>query len=106
MQGISNTRHKRMHEALLQLEEIMKDCGCAADSNEICKKRKQLEKSYSIYIDLLEKLSVHILTYEDLHNDIKVNTVSKKLAGLKKMIKPVSHNFIQLRDAITNYYGT
>jgi DNA-dependent RNA polymerase auxiliary subunit epsilon len=105
MQGISNNRHKRMTEALLQLEEIMKDYGHDADSNEMRKKRQLLENSYHIYIEMLEKLSVHILVYEELHDDIRVNTVSKRLARLKKVIKPVSQNFIQLRDAIASFHG-
>lgn len=105
MQGISNNRHKRMTEALLQLEEIMKDYGNDTESKEMRKKRQLLENSYHTYIEMLEKLSVHILVYEELHDDIRVNTVSKRLAKLKKVIKPVSHNFIQLRDAIASFHG-
>lgn len=106
MQGISNARHKRLNDALLLLEDLMNEGGYIADAKIMQVKRKQFEDSYSIYIDLLEKLSAHIFEYEELYVDIKVNTVGKKLSNLKKMIKPVNHDFVLLKEAIINYYGT
>lgn len=106
MQGISNTRHRRMYDALLKLEHVMKDCGDMDDAQEMSLKRQQLESSYKAYIQLLERLSIHIFEYEELYGDIKANAVGKKLVRLKKMIKPVNDNFAQLKDAIASHYGT
>jgi nucleosome binding factor SPN SPT16 subunit len=106
MQGISNTRHRRMYDALQKLEQVMKDCGEIKDAQEMSLRRQQLESSYRSYIQLLETLSVHIFEYEELYGDIKANAVAKKLARLKRMIKPVNDNFAQLKDAIASHYGT
>lgn len=105
MQGISNMRHARLNKALLQLEEIMLECGLELDAMEVRGKRQQIAQSFDLYIQLLEKLSVHILQYEELHDDIRINTVNKRLVKLKKTVKPVSSNFLQLREAIASYYG-
>jgi len=106
MQGISNNRHQRMSDALIKLEQVMKDCGDLSDSDEMSLRRKQLDNSYKVYIQMLERLSVHILEYEELYSDIKANAVAKKLTRLKKMIKPLNNNFAQLKDAIASHYGT
>lgn len=106
MQGINNARHKRLDDALIQLESLMNESGFKADAKEMQLKRKQLDSSYGAYIDLLEKVSAHIAEYEELYTEIKVNTVGKKLTNFKKIISPVNHDFVLLKDAIVNYYGT
>lgn len=106
MQGISNARHKRLDDALVQLEDLMNEGGYTADAKLMQSKRMKLEESYHTYIDLLERLSAHIFEYEELYTEIKVRTVGRKLNNLKKMIKPVNQDFVLLKEAIINYYGT
>lgn len=106
MQGISNARHKRLNDALSQLEGFLYENGYITDSMMMQSKRKKLEQSYAVYIELLEKLSAHIFEYEELYTDIKIHTVGKKLSGLKKLIEPIDDDFVLLKEAIKSYYGT
>lgn len=106
MQGISNARHKRLEDALSQLEVFLYENGYITDSMVMKSKREKLERSYLLYIELLEKLSAHIFEYEELYTEIKVHTVGKKLSNLKKLIQPVDDDFVLLKEAIISYYGT
>lgn len=106
MQGINYGRHKRLGDSLLQMEQLMSTLGYAEAAEEMKAQRGQMENSHAVYIRLLEDLSAHIFAYEELYTDIKVNTLGKKLAALKKMISPFSTNSIQLKETIANHYGT
>lgn len=107
MHGISKSRHEHLHNAMLQMEELLssndRDCGFlhqAADYD------RELESMYQNYERLLKELSSQITAYEILYSEVKVQFLGRKLKELKKEIPSEMPAFAMLQASIRLTYGT
>ncbi len=75
-------------------------------SAELKEKRKELENSHEVYLEMLNALAFHISVYEDLFADIKVKYVGNRLKELKKSVQPNSIAAEKLKESISLAYGT
>lgn len=128
MKAISHRQHKLLTAALLEVESLLSDIkqnwtepssqvslqlvkmmphlqARQAASAELKAKRKELENSHQVYLDMLDALAFHIATYEDLFTTIKVQYVGNRLKELKKLIQPNSIASERLRASISLAYG-
>ena len=108
MQGISQSKHQHLVDALLHLEMLLSkdDDATGADLQQAADYRLELEGMHRQYESLLIELSKVIVDYQDLFGRVKVQFLSKKLKTLKKQI-PVDKPAMRLLvKNIQVAYGT
>jgi soluble cytochrome b562 len=104
MQGISQSKHQHLVDALLQMEQVLKqNRECVEQAVEY---RVELESMHKNYERLLDKLANQISEYEALYAHVKIQYVGKKLKELKKEIPVEKPAFALLTENIRLAYGT
>lgn len=102
MRGINRSKHSHLISALAQLQGLLR--GDPA-MQEITVYLEELEKMYKNYEQNLTELSVLIAEYEDMHNEVKVQYLGKKLKELRKGIPADNPDFVMLIENIRLGYG-
>lgn len=107
MQGINQSKHQHLLDALLQMERLLvseqRECACVHQTAEY---RRELEDMHLNYRRLLDELSRQISAYEDLFSQVKTQYLGKKLKELKKKIPTEKPAFVRLVENIRLTYGT
>lgn len=107
MEGISQSKHQHMGDALLHLEMLLgSDDATGAGLQQAADYRLELEGKHQQYEGLLADLSKVIVDYQGLFVRVKVQFLSKKLKMLKKQV-PVDKPAMRLLvKNIQVAYGT
>ncbi|TDQ08261.1 hypothetical protein [Pedobacter metabolipauper] len=101
MQGINKARHLHLVDALLQLEDLIAGLEMSPEPYaELKSKRLELEDSYRVYLNILDRLAFHIATYEDLFMEVKVQYAVNHFKELKKQVQPKSLAAEKLKESI------
>ncbi|EOR95761.1 hypothetical protein ADIARSV_1074 [Arcticibacter svalbardensis MN12-7] len=107
MHGISKSRHEHLHNALLQMEELLASNGRDSGfSQQAVDYNLELEAMYQNYEQLLKELSRQITAYEILYSEVKVQFLGKKLKELKKRIQAEKPAYLVLQASIKLAYCT
>ena len=101
MQGINKSRHEHLHNAMLQMEELLSssDLYCSI-LHQTADYSQKLVSMYQNYERLLNELSRQITDYEILYIEVKVQFLGKKLKELKKEIPAEKPAFSALQASI------
>jgi len=107
MQAISKARHKHLVDALLQLEDLLKErLVNDSDLGQALIYREEIETMMSNYDRLVQELAIQIGDYLELYDRAKIKFLSVKLKELKKEIPKRSLVFPLLQQNIREAYGT
>ncbi|MBE9586219.1 hypothetical protein IM792_17320 [Mucilaginibacter sp. JRF] len=107
MQGISDTRHRQLVDALLQLENLLcENLDRDSDMQTAGELRAQLETTHANYNKQIVVLSELIQDYHNLFNKIKLQFIAPKLKELRKKAHKRDRIYPSLVQNIQHVYGT
>lgn len=107
MQGISQSKHQHLMDALLHLENLLsRDFTQDTDRQQAGELRSELEAMHSKYNVQMRILFDLIVDYEELFHKAKVQFLSPKLKELRKRVSQDQPVFGQLVENIKLVYGT
>jgi len=107
MQGISQSKHQHLVDALLQLENLLnRDFKQDTDKQHASELRSELEAMHRKYDEQMRELFDLILDYQDLFNKAKIQFLSPKLKELRKQVPQNTRLYTVLTENIQLAYGT
>lgn len=107
MQGISNSKHQHLVDALLHLEQLLSgDFKQVTDKQQAAELKHELEAMHNRYNQQVLELSDLILDYQDLFQKTKMQFLSPKLKELRKQVPQDKPVFSLLAENIHLVYGT
>ncbi|WP_147321960.1 hypothetical protein [Mucilaginibacter conchicola] len=107
MQGISDTRHRQLVDALLQLENVLNDRGGAPkDIEKAADHRRQLIEMKANYDHFVSQLAQQIDAYFAEYEKAKVKFLGVKSRELKRQIAREARMFELHRNNGYKGYGT
>lgn len=107
MQGISQSKHQHLIDALLKLEKLLgKDFKQDADRQQAAVYHMELDAKHTEYERLLLELSHVIDGYNQLFEKVKIQFLSPKLKEMRKNVPQDKAVFTLLRENIHIVYGT
>jgi hypothetical protein len=106
MQGISDTRHRQLVDALAKLENALSERGGTPnDINKAAVHRRQLIEMKANYDHFVSQLAKQIDAYFEEYDKAKVKFLGVKLRELKRQIAREAKMF-NLHNDIRRNYGT
>lgn len=107
MQGISQSKHQHLVDALLQLERLLSiDIKQDTDKQQAAELRQTLETLHGQYHQQVKELSDLILDYQNLFQKTKLQFLSPKLKELRQQVPQDKPVFPLLAENIRLVYGT
>lgn len=107
MQGINQSKHQHLVDALLQLENLLyMDSKANADLQQAAELRQQLETMRRDYNRQIAELAELIADYQQLFNKAKIQFLSPKLKELRKQVPQNTKLYTVLTENIQLAYGT
>lgn len=107
MQGINQSKHQHLVDALLQLENLLyMDSKANADLQQAAELRQQLETMRRDYNRQIAELAELIADYQQLFNKAKMQFLSPKLKALRKQVPHDKTVFQLLVENIQVVYRT
>lgn len=106
MQGISNSKHQHLVNALLHLENLLsKQCEQNTDKQLAGELRLELETLHNSYSKQVNALADLIGDYHELFSKAKIQFLSPKLKELKKQAEQDAQIMPVLAQNIRLMYG-
>lgn len=107
MQGINNSKHRHLVDALLQFQNMLdRDFERDTDRQQAEELRLELEALHCSYSKQVNVLAELIGDYHELFSKVKLQFLSPKLKELKKQAEHDTRIWPMLAKSIQLVYGT
>ncbi len=107
MQGINQSKHQHLVDALLHLENLLsRDFKQDTEKQQAAELRQELEFMHKRYDKQIRELSDLITDYQEMFCKVKMQFLSPKLKELRKQVPQDKPVFGLLAENIRLVYGT